>query len=145
MEISTTRFGNVTIEKSDMLTFADGLIGMEDCRRWVLLADSENLAIGWLQSLDRPELAVAVVSPRRVAPDYQIRVPRREIEALGLDSPNELQVLAIVSQTVNGLAVNLKAPLVIHVDERLGRQVIARDDHPLQQALWPLPRILKTA
>ncbi|MEO7403525.1 MAG: flagellar assembly protein FliW, partial [Burkholderiales bacterium] len=135
MKITTTRFGSLTIEDSDVLTFVDGLIGMEDCRRWVLLADAENSALGWLQSLDRPEVALGVVSPRRFVPEYQVRVARREIQPLGLTDPNGAQVLAIVSHAGGALALNLKAPLVIHVAERLGRQIVARDDHAVQHRL----------
>ena len=135
MKITTTRFGSLTIEDSDVLTFVDGLIGMEDCRRWVLLADAENSALGWLQSLDRPEVALGVVSPRRFVPEYQVRVARREIQPLGLTDPNGAQVLAIVSHAAGALALNLKAPLVIHVAERLGRQIVARDDHAVQHRL----------
>src|SRR3954470_19800389 len=123
MKISTTRFGAVTIEDADILTFVDGLIGMEDCRRWVLLADAQNTALGWLQSLDRPDVALGVVSPRRFVADYQVRVARREIQPLGLQNPNDAQVLAIISHTGGSLAINLKAPLVINVSERLGRQI----------------------
>jgi flagellar assembly factor FliW len=140
MKISTTRFGSLTIEETDLLTFVDGLIGMEDCRRWVLLADAQNSALGWLQSLDRPEVALGVVSPRRFVPDYQVRVARREIQPLGLQSPNDAQILAIVSHSGGALALNLKAPLVIHVAERLGRQIVARDDHAVQHRLQTTPR-----
>jgi len=140
MKISTTRFGNLAIEDADVLTFVEGLIGMEDCRRWVLLADAQNSALGWLQSLDRPEVALGVVSPRRFVPDYQVRVARREIQPLGLRTPNEAQVLAIVSHSDTGLALNLKAPLVIHVAERLGRQIVARDDHAVQHRLHATAR-----
>jgi flagellar assembly factor FliW len=144
MKINTTRFGSVTIEDSDVLTFVDGLIGMEECRRWVLLADAQNSALGWLQSLDRAEVALAVVSPRRFVPDYQCRVARRDIQSLGLEEPNDAQVLTIVSQAGNSLAVNLKAPLVIHLAERLGRQIVARDDHAVQHVL-PGTALRKTA
>jgi flagellar assembly factor FliW len=140
MKITTTRFGAVTIEDADVLTFVDGLIGMEDCRRWVLLADAQNSALGWLQSLDRPDVALGVVSPRRFVPDYQVRVARREIQPLGLQNPSEAQILAIVSHSDNGLALNLKAPLVIHVAERLGRQIVARDDHAIQHRLQSAAR-----
>jgi flagellar assembly factor FliW len=140
MKISTTRFGKLTIEEADVLTFVDGLIGMEDCRRWVLLADAQNFALGWLQSLDRPELALGVVSPRRFVPEYRVRVARREIQSLGLASPNDAQVLAIVSHTGGNLALNLKAPLVIHVNERLGRQIVARDDHAVQHRIQAAAR-----
>jgi flagellar assembly factor FliW len=135
MNISTTRFGAVTIEDADILTFVDGLIGMEDCRRWVLLADAQNTALGWLQSLDRPDVALGVVSPRRFVADYQVRVARREIQPLGLQNPADAQILAIVSHSEGGLALNLKAPLIIHVAERLGRQIVARDDHAIQHRL----------
>src|SRR6187397_2537553 len=114
MKISTTRFGTVKIEETDVITFVDGLIGMEDCRRWVLLADARNTALSWLQCVERADVALAVVSPRRFVPDYQIRVSRRDIQPLGLADPNRAQVLAIVSQSGGSLAVNLKAPLLIH-------------------------------
>ena len=135
MDISTTRFGSLVIEDGDVLTFVDGLIGMEDCRQWVLLGDSENSALAWLQSLDRPEVALGVVSPRRFVPEYQARVAKREIAPLGLENPNDAQVLVIISQVAGVLALNLKAPLVIHLAGRVGRQIVARDDHAVQHRL----------
>jgi flagellar assembly factor FliW len=135
MNISTTRFGNLTIEEADVLTFIDGLIGMEECQRWVLLADAENSALAWLQSLERPEVALGVVSPRRFVPDYQVRVAKREIAPLGLDNPSDAQVLAIISNAGGTLTLNLKAPLVVHLTSRVGRQIVARDDHAVQHRL----------
>jgi len=82
MHIPTSRFGTVTYRHDDVLTFPHGLIGMESCQQWVLLADSENDALGWLQSAERPELALAVVSPRRFIPGYQVRVSAREVESV---------------------------------------------------------------
>jgi flagellar assembly factor FliW len=132
MDISTTRFGTVTIEQEDILTFVDGLIGMEDCHHWALLADAHNEALGWLQSLDRPEVALAVVSPRRFVPEYKVRVARRDVEPLGLASAEDAQVLAILNQVNDSLVLNLKAPLVVHVGQRVGRQIVAKDDHAVQ-------------
>jgi flagellar assembly factor FliW len=132
MNISTTRFGRLEIDETDVLTFVDGLIGMEECRHWVLLSDAQNDALGWLQSLDRAEVALAVVSPRRFAPCYQVRVARRDIEPLGIRDATDAHVLVIISYSNGALALNLKAPLVIHLQQRLGRQIVARDDHPVQ-------------
>ncbi len=135
MDISTTRFGTVTIDEDDVLVFVDGLIGMEDCRHWALLADAQNAALGWLQSLDRPEVALAVVSPRRFVSNYHARVSRRDVEPLGLTDAADAQVLSIVNQVGESLALNLKAPLVIHVATRLGRQIVAKDNHSVQHLL----------
>lgn len=135
MDITTSRFGSVSIHPDDVLTFSDGLIGMEECRRWVLLADAGNSALGWLQSLDRAEVALAVVSPRRFVPDYQARVARRDLQPLGLAEPQDAQVLVILSHHDGQLTLNLKAPLVVHLAGRLGRQIVARDDHAVRYQL----------
>lgn len=140
MKVTTTRFGTLLLEESDILTFVDGLIGMEDCRRWVLLADVQTAALAWLQSMDRSEVALGVVSPRRFVSNYQVRVARREIQSLGLSRSEDAQVLVVVSHTESVLSLNLKAPLVIHVAERLGRQIVARDDHAVRHVVDSLER-----
>jgi len=135
MDINTTRFGIVAIEPSDVLRFPEGLIGMEADRQWVLLADGENDLLGWLQSVDRPELALAVVSPRRFVPQYRARVGRGEVAPLCLQRPQDAHVLVIVSKHQGQITLNLKSPLVIHVEARLGRQVVTKDEQPLRHVL----------
>lgn len=125
MQISTTRFGLVAIQPEDILHFPEGMLGLEGCQRWVLLADSGNDALAWLQSTSRPEIALAVVHPKRFVPDYQLHVARRELEPLELASLAEAEMLAVVNAHGGELTLNLKAPLVINVSRRLGRQVIA--------------------
>ena len=118
MKSPRRRFGSLTIEEADVLTFVDGLIGMEDCRRWVLLGDAENRHLAGCKAWSGRKWRLGVVSPRRFVPDYQVRVAKREIAPLGLENPNDAQVLVIVSNTGGTLALNLKAPLVIHLAER---------------------------
>src|SRR4051812_25898015 len=86
MEIRTTRFGPVQVEPGDVISFPHGMLGLDDCRQWVLLADAHNDALGWLQSTTRPEIALAVVSPRRFVPDYQVRMGRAETGSFALDT-----------------------------------------------------------
>lgn len=135
MQISTTRFGKVEVLPGDVLEFANGLIGMEECRRWVLLADAENSSLGWLQCVDRGDLALAVVSPRRFVPGYQVRVSSRDVATLGLEGSDKAQVLVVVSQSPEGLTLNLKAPVVVCLETSSGRQIIAKDDHAVQYVL----------
>jgi flagellar assembly factor FliW len=135
MNIQTTRFGRVEIEMDDILNFPAGLLGLETCRQWVLLADAQNSSLGWLQCTTRPEIAVAVVSPRRFVPDYQMRVARSELNPLELPEPKQAQVLVILGKNERSITLNLKAPLVINLQKRLGRQVITNSDHPVQYEL----------
>ena len=135
MEITTTRFGTLAVQPSDILMFDQGLIGLRAYRRWVVLADAHNAALGWLQSLDEPETALGVVSPRRFVPDYQLRIARQDLAPLQLAQTRDAQVVVVVSRHPEGLALNLRAPLVINVDGRKGRQVIAKDPLPVRLIL----------
>jgi flagellar assembly factor FliW len=133
--LRTTRFGTLNIETDDMIVFPAGLLGLEDCREWVLLSDAANESLGWLQSMSRPETALAVVSPRRFVPQYRFRTYRSELAPLDLAALDEAQVLTIVSQQDGRPVLNLKAPIVVNLRTRTARQVVVNDDQPLQYAL----------
>jgi flagellar assembly factor FliW len=135
MQIQTSRFGTLEIEPDDVLDFPAGLVGFETCQAWVLLADAQNDALGWLQSTTQPEIAFAVVSPRRFVEHYQVRVPRSEVAPLGLVDTRDARVLVIVGKNDRCATLNLKAPLVINLQRRLGRQVVANGDVSLQYEL----------
>ncbi|MCI0359510.1 MAG: flagellar assembly protein FliW [Planctomycetaceae bacterium] len=135
MQIHTTRFGLVEVDVADILLFPHGMIAFEDCRHWVLLADDGNESLGWLQSVTRGEVALAVVSPRRFAPDYQVHVTRGQLAALELSHFDAAYVLSIISKSDDDLTLNLKAPLIINLDRRLGRQVITTDEQPVARQL----------
>ena len=91
------------------------------------------------------DVALAVVSPRRFVPDYRVRVSARDLQPLGLPSTRAAQVLVIVTKVGDTLALNLKAPLVIHVAKRRGRQIVAKDDHAVQYLLNTTVALRKTA
>jgi flagellar assembly factor FliW len=133
--IQTSRFGAVHVEPHDVIEFPRGILGMEHLREWVLFADAQNAQLGWLQSIQQPEVALAVVSPRRFVPEYQVRVARRELAPLKLETADDAHVLAIVSQNNRYITLNLKAPLVINLPHRVGCQVVAKGNQPIQHEL----------
>lgn len=135
MQISTSHFGPVEIEVDDILLFPHGVVAFEDCRHWVLLADSDNDALAWLQNVTRPEVALPVVSPRRFAPHYSVHVSRGQLLPLEFSQFDHAYVLAVVSKSDGDLTLNLKAPLIVNLDRRLGRQVITCDEQPVALAL----------
>jgi flagellar assembly factor FliW len=141
MTINTTRFGCVVIDRKDIIHFPEGLIGLSDCPDWVILGDTLNDAVAWMQSIDREEIALAVVSPRRFVPGYQIRVARRELEPLKLERVESAQVLVVVGRTDRSMTLNLKAPLILNLDRRVGRQVITNGELPVCYELDDAPTV----
>ena len=135
MFIQTTRFGRLEIAPQDVLVFPAGIPGLEDCREWVLLADAGNDALGWLQSTDATGSRLCGGQPATVCRRISDSDRRSELAPLELVDVREAQVLVIVGKNDRGITLNLKAPLVIHLARRLGRQVVANGDQPIQYEL----------
>ena len=135
VSIQTTRFGTLKVPTDEILYFPDGLIGMADSTHWVLFADSNNPLVAWLQSMSRPEIAVATVSPRKLVPHYRVCVTKRQLSPLNLAQTSELFVLAIVNSNGGQWTANLKAPLVIDLQNQIGRQVVTADSQPVRYLL----------
>lgn len=146
MRINTSRFGRIDVAAGDVIRFPSGLPGLEDCREWALLADATNDALGWLQSTTRGDVALAVVSPRRFVPDYQVRIPRSELTPIDISDIRQAQIVVVVGTTGTTLTLNLKAPIVINLEGRTGRQVVASGELPLQYELTSVrPPLKKSA
>lgn len=143
MQINTTRFGTVEVQAEDIILFPMGIIGFEKFQQWVLLADASNDSLGWLQSVQDPQVAVPVVSPRRFAPDYRVKVSPSQIELLELGAEDDTFVLVVLARNEDSLTMNLKAPLIVNLDKQIGRQVITSDDQPLQRPLAAISEPLR--
>jgi len=135
MQINTSRFGLIEIEPEDILLFSRGLFAFENHRHWLLLADAHNDAVAWLQSVSDPEVALPTVSPRKFVPGYQVRILRTQLTPLELAALDHAFVLNVLSQNAGQLTVNLKAPVIVNLDRRIGRQIVTVDEQPLQLTL----------
>ena len=136
MRIDTTRFGTLNLKADQLFLFPQGLIGMETLRQWALLPDQLNPSVAWLQSASRGDRAIPMVSPRAFFADYRVHVSRRELACLHMQPGAELYVLTAVSGHVGRLTTNLRSPLLLNLNRRLGCQVITGDEQPIQE---PLP------
>jgi flagellar assembly factor FliW len=102
-----------------------GLLGFEQIKDYVLLANPSEDPFAWLQVETNASLAFVVIDPFLVMPDYQPDIPEADAEFLGLQQPDEVRLFNIV--TVHGpnrATVNLKGPIVINRRTHVGKQVI---------------------
>ncbi len=133
--IHTTRFGVLEAPKELQWSFPRGLIGLETATQWVLLGESESSSLVWLQSVDRAELALPLVSPRRLVPGYKVRVSADELTPLELSDDDRLFVLVSVAKTGTACTADLRGPLLFNATRRRGVQVVTLDEQPLQYIL----------
>ncbi len=132
MLIKTRHFGEINLDEEKVITFEDGLIGFETCKRYTILYNNEeggSNTISWLQSLDEPELALPVISPLFVLADYNPIVEDEVLLPLGeLTEENIIILLTLsVPSDITKMSANLKAPLIINADTKKGCQIIAEN------------------
>jgi flagellar assembly factor FliW len=118
-----------------------GLLGFEQVKDYLLIANPEEEPFHWLQVKNNSALAFVVVDPFLVAPDYHPDIPQPEVEFLGLSRPEDALLYNIV--TLHGAdraTINLKGPLVFNRHTMIGKQVVIANasdysiQHPLPQA-----------
>ena len=128
--INTLRFGVLDCVKKDSLNFSKGLLGFPAEDRFVLLREGIQAPFMWLQSFKSPELACVVLDPWLVSTDYQFEVSEDLKNRLNIVNVEQVMVLGIVviSKVPQRATINLRAPLVINLEERLGEQVVLADD-----------------
>lgn len=135
MQIDTSRFGPVEITPEDILLFSRGVIGFEQHRHWVLLADESSDSVAWLQSLNDAEVALPMVSPRRFAPSYRVHITASQLTPLEVAVLDRAFVLVVLSQSERSLTINLRAPIVLNLDRRIGRQLVTTTEEQIQMAI----------
>ena len=134
MLLETTRFGRIEVDPNQIVTFTQPILGFQEFRRYIVLpGPSDHLT--WLQSTDSGDLAFILIDPRSVMPDYQIDLRPPELAELAVTDPSELSVytLVVVPQNPSQIRTNLRAPVLISLKHRLGKQTILdRSNYPIQ-------------
>ena len=127
MQIKTTRFGDVEVDEARIITFPKGILGFPKYKQYVLLEAGDDSYFWWLQSIELPELAFVVTDPSVFVPTYKVPLRPEQMAGLGIDQLDSAQVFVIVNKREHMLTGNLQGPLVVHVDKRVGEQLVLSD------------------
>ena len=127
MKINTVRFGEIEVEDTRVYNFVLPIIGFNELRKFVLIDTGTDNFFKWLQSVEDPALAFPVVSVFSMNVDYSIDLPDNVVDTLKIQNVESLLVLNIASipqENPQGTTINLLAPIIINLDEKLAGQVI---------------------
>ncbi len=130
MIIKTTRFGQVQIEESDVLHFPEGILGFADLTKFVILDDPNDDIFAWLQSCEAGAVAFPVLEPELFAENYKINLAKTDFESLKLADLSRSRLFSIVTipEDPTLMTANLKAPIVINLDNKWARQCVLQDN-----------------
>jgi flagellar assembly factor FliW len=115
--------------KDSILRFEEGLIGLSECKDFVLMETEDLSPFRLLQSIEKPDIGFLVVEPQAVMRDYYTIVPQREWETVRLTNPADYLafVICVIGSKPSESTGNFQAPLIINHRKMIGKQVILTD------------------
>jgi len=131
MIIDTKRFGEIKINEEEILNFEDGIPAFEDVHRFgIINSEDPESPFCWLQAIEKPELAFALVDPFVIKKDYEFDLKDECVNSLGIESAAQVAVFAIVvvPEDTKKMSMNLKAPIIVNINNKKAAQTILDSD-----------------
>ena len=121
----TLRFGSLQYQEEDVILLPDGLIGMPQLSRWLVLELGDDMPMKWFQSLERGDFGFPVTQPYFFMDDYEVPLSEANREAMANQTAEDLVTMIITTVHEDGASMtgNLMAPLMIDSRSRRGLQL----------------------
>jgi flagellar assembly factor FliW len=112
------------------ITFEKGIPGFEDIKEYELKELESNPIFKELNSVKEKGLGFVVISPFDIDDKYEINLNDNIIRELNISTSNDVMILNILTlgQTLEKTTVNMKAPLIININNGLGKQIILQNE-----------------
>ncbi|MCP3941178.1 MAG: flagellar assembly protein FliW [Desulfobacteraceae bacterium] len=129
MKIKTRKFGEIEIDKNKTLFMPEGLPGFSGFEKFVLLEDPKTVPFCWFQSLEEPNLALAIMNPFLFKPDYKIDL-KGFIGSRGWKNIEikDLLVYVVINiskgETDSAITANLIGPIIINMKNNEAIQAV---------------------
>ena len=149
MKANTRMYGEIEIADEKIITMERGMIGFPNLNHFALIFDEEKgqkqTSIMWLQSMDDTDIAFPVMDPHAVKEDYNPNVNEEIVAPIGeLNEENTFVLVTVtVPKKIEDFSVNLKAPIVVNMDNRKAVQLIVQDDYPVKYKVYEVLKAKK--
>ncbi len=138
LNLSTEKFGNLRIEKENVITFENGILGFEDLRQFIIIDIEECLPFEWLVSIKDPLIAFPILNPMPFFTDYHPLKSIGDLSSLGIKDTKTAEIFCTVTlgNSPSDVTINLKGPIIINMKNKRGKQYALTEDyyslhHPL--------------
>lgn len=138
MKVQSTILGEIEVNESELLIFENGLPGFENEKNFILQAVEGNEVFQILQSTESKEVGFVTANPYLFTEDYNFELDEATVEALQIESAEDVIVVAIVTvkDPFQTSTINLKAPVVINTQNRKAKQcILEKSDYPIRHSI----------
>lgn len=121
LKIKTLHFGEIEVESDKIFNFPDGLLGFENYNNFVLINHEETEPLRWLISLDDPNIGFPLINP------WIVDIKYNPGKSINLEKEAAFVVITLGNKD-RVMTANMKAPLVLEIETREGRQIVMSSD-----------------
>ncbi len=128
-----------SVKPENVFHFKEGIVGFEEHKDYVFLLNDTIKPFMFMQSLTDSNLSFVCVKTDLVCPDYEITLPKANVQFLELEKPEDTLILSLVTvrPDVTDTTANLMSPIVINMQQSLGQQIILeRSPYPVRYKVW---------
>jgi len=131
VNLSTNNFGNLSIEKENIITFEQGLLGFEELKQFAIIDVEECLPFEWLVSVEDPIVAFPILNPTLFFSDYKPSLSKDDLVSLNIKKEKDVEMFCIVTldKKPENVTLNLKGPILINMKNKMGKQVVLAEDY----------------
>ena len=131
VNLSTNNFGNLSIEKENIITFEQGLLGFEELIQFAIIDVEECLPFEWLVSVKDPDIAFPILNPSLFFSDYKPSLSKDDLVSLNIKKEKDVEMFCIVTldKKPENVTLNLKGPILINMKNKMGKQVVLTEDY----------------
>lgn len=129
MKIKSLKFGELEFSEHDVVRFSEGIPGFPNLKNYIILANEALQPFQYLQAVDKPFLAFALISPYLLDKTYEVILSSEDMhDILGEDNTNlVVYVIVTIPEKVENATANLLAPVVINPTNMRAKQVIQKE------------------
>ncbi|VYU41973.1 flagellar assembly protein FliW [Clostridium tertium] len=126
MEIISPIHGKITYKENEIITFEKGIPGFPNLKKYIIREALEDSPFSIIQSVEDKDIGFVIISPFVVKEDYEIKLSKEIINNLNIQNEEDVLLYSLVtlSEKVENITANLKAPLVININDKKGEQYI---------------------
>lgn len=137
-KISTTRFGEIEYKDEDVIYFNNGIPAFEAEHQFIIIGNEEKNPFAFLQSIMTKDLVLTITDPFTFYHDYEFELDEQTKEKLEIDDVKNVVVWNILSipEEFQKATINLKAPIIINIANKKGKQIILKEDFPIKAPLF---------
>lgn len=129
MKLQTKFFGEIEFDKKEVVNLPYGMPAFEDEKEFILLPLGDESPFMMFQSVNNEQLCFILAYPFLVNKNYQFELSDEDREFLEIENPKDILCYCVVSvkESFDQSTINLKAPLIINVQSKKGKQIVLHD------------------